>query len=168
MWPVLKPGWVNIDLFAKESDLQLDVRERWPFHDNSASVIYSEHFLEHLTYWEMEKVLSEAWRVLMSGGVFSLAIPNFLLFIQSYERRDAAVYRRLKEFRVPPEVMTPMDQLNYTFRQGGEHKYSYDFETLTKVLKAANFVSIVERSFDPTLDSAQREWETLYAQATKP
>jgi len=44
--------------------------------------------------------------------------------------------------------MTPMDQLNYTFRQGGEHKY--DVETLTKVLKAANFVSIVERSFDPT------------------
>jgi len=103
MWPVLKPGWVNIDLFVKEADLQLDVRERWPFRDNSASLIYSEHFLEHLTYWEMEKVLSEAWRVLMSGGVFSLAIPNFLLFIQSYERRDAAVYRRLKEFGVPPK-----------------------------------------------------------------
>jgi hypothetical protein len=44
----IKDGWVNIDL-NPAADLTLDLRERLPFPDDSFSIIYSEHFLEHLT-----------------------------------------------------------------------------------------------------------------------
>ena len=167
--PVIKEGWVNIDLYDNGSDLKLDLREPWPFSDRSVSIIYSEHVFEHFDYpFEARRLLSEAWRVLAPGGKFSLGVPDCEFAAKSYVTRDEDFHRRERENGLPPEVTTPMDHLNYTFRQRKEHKYSYDFETLTKVLTEANFVSVVRRSFDPTLDSAHREWGTLYADATKP
>ncbi len=166
--PIIKTGWVNIDLHSDRSDLKLDLREPWPFEDGSVSVIYSEHLFEHFEYpLEVRKVSSEAWRVLAPGGKFSLGIPDFEFAIKSYLSRDEEYHRRARELGVPSEVTTPMDYLNYTFRQGREHKYAYDLETLTKVLTEANFVSVARRPFDPTLDSARREWGTLYVDAWK-
>src|SRR5215831_11145736 len=43
----VKQGWVNVDLFNPQADLQLDLRELWPFADNSVCHIYSEHVFEH-------------------------------------------------------------------------------------------------------------------------
>src|SRR5215472_7118013 len=50
--PNLKPGWINIDLFDSHADLQLDLREKWPFADASVSCIYSEHVFEHFELHE--------------------------------------------------------------------------------------------------------------------
>src|SRR5215475_1447361 len=47
--PNVKTGWTNIDL-SGHADLHLDLREPLPFGDSSASIVYSEHFLEHLEY----------------------------------------------------------------------------------------------------------------------
>ena len=60
-----------------------------------------------------------------------------------------------------------MDYLNRDFRQGREHRYAYDFQTLTRVLTEAGFTSIVRRAFNPELDSRHREWGTLYIEARK-
>jgi predicted SAM-dependent methyltransferase len=167
--PVIKQGWVNIDLYSNEADLSLDIREPWPFSDRSASMIYSEHVFEHFDYpSETRKLLSEAWRVLEPGGKFSLGVPDCEFAVKSYLTRDEEFHRRERSNGVPTEVKTPMDHLNYTFRQRREHKYCYDFETLSKVLTDANFVSVVKRPFDRALDSPHREWGTLYVDATKP
>jgi hypothetical protein len=48
--PNIKAGWLNLDLFHPRADLALDMREAMPFHDNSVTIIYSEHFFEHLDY----------------------------------------------------------------------------------------------------------------------
>ena len=45
----VKPGFVNIDL-SNAADLTLDLREQLPFADGSCSLVYSEHFLEHIEY----------------------------------------------------------------------------------------------------------------------
>jgi predicted SAM-dependent methyltransferase len=106
--------------------------------------------------------------VLVPGGKFSVGVPDCEFRIKSYLSRDEEFYRHERAFGLPKEVTTPMDHLNYTFRQGREHKYAYDFETLTKVLTEAGFVKVVKRRFDPTLDSVRREWGTLYVDAAKP
>src|SRR5678816_1608978 len=45
----IKTGFVNIDS-NPAADLGLDLRESLPFENGSCSLIYSEHFLEHLVY----------------------------------------------------------------------------------------------------------------------
>jgi len=166
----IKPGWVNIDNSSEADVLHLDVREGLPFPDGSALIVYSEHFFEHLEYPdEALKFLRESWRVLIPGGVFSLGIPDFELEVTAYVTRDEEFYRvRRRHYMHPPWVDTRMHVLNHVFRQGADHKCSYDFETLAGELAEVGFVSIVRRPFDSSLDTLRREFGTLYVEARKP
>jgi hypothetical protein len=62
--PNRKPSWVNIDLLP-DVDVSLDMREPMPFPDNSVTIVYSEHFFEHLDYPSPAKqFLKECHRIL--------------------------------------------------------------------------------------------------------
>lgn len=162
----LKPGWINIDIDG-DAEFHLDMRRDLPFADASASVVYSEHFFEHLEYFsEAQRFLGEALRVLRPGGLFSVAVPDASLVLKSYVNSDYALLKTLTPYR-PDWSDTPMHQVNHAFRQGTEHKYSYDFETLASTLVKAGFATAERRHFDPELDSAKREFESLYVDARK-
>lgn len=174
--PCLKSGWINIDIDSPGADLQLDLREKLPFPDARASFVYCEHFFEHLEYPSSAmSFLRECWRVLKPGGVFSLGVPDTEWPIVSYATGDPAYFELARARFHPAWCNTRMHNLNYHFRQGREHKYAYDLETLTKILEEAGFVSVVRRPFNPELDSASRMVESLprktaglYVDARKP
>lgn len=169
-----KAGWVNIDL-REDADLQLDMRERFPFSDESVSTIYSEHFVEHLEYpAEVAHLLSESLRVLEPGGVFSVGVPDAEETLLRYASGElpALIEQWSKDERLqwfPPWVWTtPMHLVNFSFRQGREHKYAYDFGTLARVLTDAGLINVRRREFDPGIDSADRRDGTLYVDGCKP
>jgi predicted SAM-dependent methyltransferase len=174
--PCLKPGWINIDINAPQADLQLDLRERLPFPDASASIVYCEHFFEHLEYPSPAmNFLRECRRILKPGGILSLGVPDTEWPIVSYATGDPAYFDLVRARFHPAWCNTRMHNLNYHFRQEREHKYAYDLETLTSILEEAGFVSVVRRSFNPELDSPARMVESLprktaglYVDARKP
>jgi len=166
--PFPKPGWVNIDQ-CREADLRLDLRHRFPFYDNSVEMVYSEHVFEHMTYpHESFHFLHESLRVLKPGGVFSMGIPDSEWAVKAYVNGDTRYYELATKQWHPSECHTRMQHLNYHFRQGGEHKYAYDFETLSQVLKEAGFTAIERRDFNSQLDSELRREGTIYIDAKKP
>lgn len=167
--PNLKKGWINIDL-NREADLTLDLREGLPFADQCCAMVYSEHLLEHFDYPECARFLvQECYRVLERGGVFSVGVPDArwpLLEYAGVQRQG--YFERASELWHPEWCGTEMEHLNYHFRQGGEHRFAYDFITLEKLLAGAGFVEITHRSFDAMLDSQMRALGTLYVDARKP
>jgi predicted SAM-dependent methyltransferase len=166
--PNRKDGWINLDL-SKSADLRLDLREKLPFHNNSASIIYSEHFFEHLEYpHDAINFLKESLRVLKEGGLFSVGVPDTEWPIKSYANHENEYFQFAQQTWHPKWCNTRMHNLNYHFRQGQEHKYAYDYETLSQTLREAGFVSISKRQFDPTRDSEARKKGTLYIDAYKP
>ena len=168
---VIRVGWVNVDLFEAGADLRLDLREPFPFPDGTMLIVYSEHFLEHLEYpREVEHVLRESFRVLASGGRFSVGVPDAAASVRNYIRNDREGYARFAASNpnYPTWLQIPMHSLNYTFRQFGDHKYAWDEEILTMALEAAGFVRVRRRSFDPQLDSEHRRDGTLYMEGSKP
>jgi SAM-dependent methyltransferase len=92
--PNLKPGWVNIDLGARSPEvLTLDLRRDLPFPDACAEMIYGEHVFEHLEYpLDAQHFLREAWRILKSGGVLSLGVPDAELSLREYVDGDDAPF----------------------------------------------------------------------------
>ena len=78
-----KDGYINVDICNKEC-LQLDMREKLPFSDKSVSIIYSEHFLEHLPEQYALQFLNESFRVLIPGGLFSAGVPDGQVLLESY------------------------------------------------------------------------------------
>jgi predicted SAM-dependent methyltransferase len=165
---VRKTGWINIDV-TRTADLQLDLRKKLPFPDGSVSFIYSEHFFEHLEYpLDAETFLTESLRVLIPGGQFRVGVPDTEWPLNAYVNRDDGGYFEIARERWHPAYCnTKLHNINYHFRQGSEHKYAYDYETLAQVLSQAGFAKIEKSEFDPTLDSVHRKLGTLYANAFK-
>ena len=161
----VKEGWINIDP-AYENTLRLDVREPLPFPNGSAAIVYSEHVMEHLEYpLEAGKFMAESLRVLQPGGLFSFALPDFVMHIRAYLDNDQAFYQKLYSYPQDPWIRrTRMHTLNWIFRAYG-HKYAYDVETLLLVLTEAGFVKARQRKFDSALDSEDRRFGTMYVEA---
>ncbi len=164
-----KKDWLNIDL-SLEADLTLDMREPLPFSDNSCSIVYSEHLLEHLDYpGPATSFLKECCRVLQPDGIFNVGVPDTEWPIMEYAgTRDEGYFLFAKQSWHPKWCETKMEHINHHFRQGMEHRFAYDFVTLKSVLKKAGFVNVNLRQYDEKIDSEDRKRGTLYVDAKNP
>ena len=163
----IKDEWVNIDL-APGADLTLDVREPIPLKDGCCSMVYSEHLFEHLQHpRDTTRFLSEAFRLLEPGRVFSVGVPDTEWPLKAYSD-DKDSYFPTAENWHPPKCKTKLDHINYHFRQDGEHKYAWDFETLKNALEEMGFRNCTRRDPDPTRDNKSRFIGTLYVDCIKP
>lgn len=176
------PGWVNVDIFkAPGINCLYDCRNHMPFPDESAKAIFSEHFLEHLDYVEESPhFLSECKRVLKNKGVLRIIVPDAQAYLRGYcyEGWDDLIHLRslTTEKRDPfigTKYNTKMELINEVFRQNGEHKYAYDFETLSSLLYKHGFSSVFKQEFGKSLmpelciDARMRANESLYVEAVK-
>ena len=97
----------------------------------------------------------------------SVCVPNARNYIQAYiEKRH---FRSVETFYKPAIVDTGsfIDQVNYMAYMDGEHCYLFDEENLVNTLKLAGFSNIHMRTFDNSLDIVDRDYESIYALATK-
>lgn len=62
-------GWQN-------HDLDVDIRQRLPWHDGVAGFVFAEHVIEHVTAPHGMRFLGECYRVLRAGGVLRIAFPD--------------------------------------------------------------------------------------------
>ena len=160
-------GWVTIDRNS-HCDIRWDLRHGIPFPDESIEIVYSSHFLEHLTYEECQVFLDESLRVLKRGGMFSVSVPNVRIYAQAYldDSRDISDFIVFKPaFK---QTHSRIDYLNYITYMDGHHKYMFDEENLVNILAQKGFDHVRLREFDPELDSPHRNYESIYAIAGKP
>lgn len=71
------PGFVHVDAQpASHVDIVGPV-EQLPMDDNSVSLIYASHVLEHFGRYAYKAALKEWFRVLTPGGILRLSVPDF-------------------------------------------------------------------------------------------
>lgn len=172
------PDWCNVDGWPGDGvDHVCDLRGELPFSPERFDGIFAEHVFEHLRSEDAAAFLRECLRLLRSGSVLRLSVPDGELFIKNYSTDRAWMLEQLKsrewlDLRASSEL-TPMAMLNEVFRQANEHQFCYDYETLALCLLEAGFASVERVAFRQgglpglLIDAASRKVESLYVEARK-
>lgn len=137
-------GWINIDVlnlqeFAKRHHykfINMDIRQKLNFNDNSIDLIYSSHMLEHLTADEGFFFLRECHRILRSGGVVRIAVPDADKLIKYYQSNQLSMFDEINDGCSTSNFESA--KLWSLLFEG--HRIAYDFAGLKSVGENAGFV----------------------------
>jgi len=170
--PLRLDGWVNIDLSRSSTvDVIVDATQL-PAPDASCELIYSEHFLEHLSVESAVAFFRQSLRVLQSGGVLRTAMPSITSSIHRYlqdgDWKSDPIFERSPVMRA---VETRAEMINVCFRSWG-HQWLYDEEELERRLVQAGFSQVRVMAWGDSEHAALRGLETrpestLICEATK-
>jgi predicted SAM-dependent methyltransferase len=184
-------GWVNLDAYRAEGVTCVrDCRTKLALESGSARAIFSEHFVEHLDYYEQApRFLADCRRVLEPGGTLRIIVPDGEKYLRAYARGGWDAIRRFSSLtswdptsedrpsstlREVLPFRTKMEVVNFHFRQRGEHQFSYDYETLAQLLTECGFEGVHQRPFGSSavpglaIDRQARAAESLVVEATAP
>jgi len=175
-------GWLNTDVVLYNPvAVHLDATEVFPIANNQVDYVFSEHAIEHMSYWNGQNMLRESCRVLKPGGRIRISCPNLQFLIDLYTNPtqlhvDYMTATKPDWAPYPDPIFT----VNNYVRDWG-HQFIYDKKTLALCLEAAGFENITEHnimeSSDPelaNLEIASRmapgflQLETMTLEATKP
>jgi predicted SAM-dependent methyltransferase len=137
-----RPGWVNIDVHPN-ADVRMDLRRPLPFADGSASLIFCEHFCDHLEFpTTISAFLKECARVLEVGGRARFIMHDARDLMRAYVDRDVPYFEKAEHADA-----SMIESVNHLFRFNDFHRFLYDYELFEALLKRAGFTSVTRCAY---------------------
>lgn len=144
-----------------------------PCQNNSIEILYSCNMLEHLTKQEAILFLKEAKRVLITGGILRIAVPDLEFCIEQYMKlKDAN--RFMESLSCCVEDDTFAQRLKLALFGARNHKWMYDQKSLIDLLVKHDFRNPIvlkpgETRIKDThgLNLLEHAGYTLYIESTK-
>lgn len=132
-------GWVNMDIlplqqFAVSEGykfLQHDSTQAMPFANESVDLIYSSHFVEHLTYDEAKAFFIECKRVMKPDATMRVIVPDLQLLTSKYSDGTLHDYDQINI----ESSQNPTDGAKLWNLIFNGHKAAYDFATIKKLVE---------------------------------
>lgn len=123
-------GFVNVDIREDVNpDVVDDSLKLTKFEDNSVSLIYASHMLEHLSYEETKKCLSRWIQVLKKDGILRIAVPDLeSIFAHYFYHKDMGAIIKM---------IYGSQKHEFDF-----HKNGWTFESLKADLENAGFTNV--------------------------
>ena len=146
--------WINIDFHAESKDVKkVNILGGLPFEDNTTDVVYSSHFLEHLSQEQADFVLKESYRILKKDGIIRIVVPDLEDVCKEYLRVLELVSQNKKheeEYQwITVELLDQLVRVN----GGGKMGEMFSHITSTKNKNLAYYV--LSRTGDDLLKEKQ-------------
>lgn len=175
-----------------------DLRNGIPYLTSTFDVVYHSHFLEHLRRRHAPGFLKECRRVLKSGGVLRVVVPDLAYYFCQYEQSmhdpiahgqaiEALIDQMVRDKATGPnEQKGALKFIEKLIRGGAEkagerHLWMYDAISLKTLLMDLGFVNCTVQSavtsvipgwkefrLDADGDGIPRKPESLYMEAVRP
>lgn len=141
-------GYINVDAI-EGADVVDDCAKLSKFNDNSATVIYSSHLIEHFKHREVGNVLKRWYDVLGPGGMLRVATPDFRAIVECYLFHGE---------------MSPFLHLLYGDQKDeyNNHYVLFDENYLTELLKEVGFKSVARYDWRETDHSFIDDYSQSY------
>ena len=131
--------------------------------------------LEHLDRDEAKEFFKEARRVLMSGGIIRLSVPDLRLRMDNYFHDEDADKFIESTLLSRPKPKSLFEKIKYSIVGDRRHMWMYDGKSLCKMLDSHGFENpqVMKPGTtnipDPgSLDLNERAEESLYVEAINP
>lgn len=141
-----------------------DVTRRLPVPDGAARLVYCSHVLEHLPLDGLRAALVETHRVLRSGGIFRLVLPDLEYIIDAYkaDASDDAAIKFVKDTILGQESRPAGLKASVRDMLGNsQHRWMWDYKSLASELRAAGFTDVRRAAFgdnpEPALTAVEEE-----------
>jgi predicted SAM-dependent methyltransferase len=170
--------YVALDFFSRNTGYGADLRYPLLIDSEVFDGIFTEHTLEHLSYEEVARVLTECLRILKPGGKIRVIVPDLSLFAENYARKNDSWFREWERTVLGPRgrsMISNMEALSFVTQEYG-HRSAWDAETMERFLVRAGFTDIRRRApgegDDARLlrdrEDLDRTMVSLYLEARKP
>lgn len=139
-------GWkeIRLDIDPEvKPDIVADIRSMYQVLTESVDSVYASHVLEHLFDFEVPKALAEFYRVIKSGGLVCIGVPN----LKAVAWKVACGNLEGVLYESPAGPIAAIDCI-YGYRKFTKdnpnqmHKTGFTPNSLRKKMKAAGFVNI--------------------------
>ena len=145
-----------------------------PLKDSTVECIYTSHMIEHLSRDGVLSFLKEALRVLNSGGVLRIAVPDLNILLNEYlHSKDADQFMSSSAVQAPP-IKTIKQKIQLFISGYRHHQWMYDGVSLSKLLREVGFRDVVvcKNGFTKILNPGklnlyEREKQSVYVEGIK-
>lgn len=194
--PVSPAGWINIDRSPSltiaripgakallnycgvlqdvhmiewpSSIMRHDFTNGLPFNDRTVEAVYTSHALEHVYLDQVAAVLRECRRVLRSGGILRIALPDAeALARQLLETGDGRRYNE-KLLAQPAAAPTMMKRARGAFG-GHVHRWQPTQSLIGELLSDAGFSHITYHTFRegrlPDIAAVEHRLESIFVES---
>ena len=164
-----------ISFAMKENILWANATKRIPEKNASVDVLYSCHMIERIEKEGVENFFQEARRILKSGGIIRIAVPDIKYHVDNYLRdgdADEFIEASLLTRKSPKTII---EKIKYLIIGDRNHQWMYDGNSLCQLLLSAGFqepkvmeagsTNIIEPG---TLDLKERSPESVFVEAVNP
>ncbi len=137
-------GWLNTDYDPQlPMVMYLDARHHFPFKEETFDYIFSEHVIEHISYWDGLKMLTECFRVLKGSGKIRISTPDLAFLIDLTRSDKTDLQRAYIKWAANAFIPGAPDDnevfvINNFVRDWG-HTFIYDENTLRGAMTSAGF-----------------------------
>jgi predicted SAM-dependent methyltransferase len=172
---IIGPSQMDYIKFCQNKKIKwADATRHIPLPNDSVSLLYSSHMLEHLDRVEARYFLTEAYRVMMEGGVIRLVLPDLSKFIKLYnQNQDADEFVESTMMCIPNPKTLPQ-RLRMAFIGNRHHLWMYDGKSLSRLLERSGFKNVQILDVGQTiakdfglLDLHERANESVYVEGVK-
>lgn len=180
---LMLPGFLNLDIEPLTAPPGMAFRQwdlRWglPSDCRPVTFVNASHVLEHFPWTEAVSLVRAVHRVLQSGGVFRVAVPDLRLLVDAYLADQMDRFTAVQ----PPiyqQVQSPGLKLSFLLLGNNSHDCTRDHYTghqllldesgLRELLGAGGFASaaITRVAFDARYDAPNTENHSLVMEAVK-
>lgn len=154
--------------------VRLDATNEWPFGQEVATHVFSEHMIEHMTYDKGQRFLQQAFKAMVPGGKIRVSCPDLRFLVELWQNEAKGCLTPLQRAYIDrcagnpksAEVKRPTAcfVLNWFVRMGGEnggHMFIYDVDTLGRALLQAGFTHVVQHRLSMSADPELRDLEIV-------
>ena len=136
----------------------LDVTRPFPYDSGHFEAVFCSHLLEHLFPGEAESCAKEVFRVLRSGGIFRVSVPDLDRCVAEFDAGD-------------PDAFCDGVFESRQRRNKNQHHWMYNALSMSRLLQRAGFENVRRVEFQvgdcPDLERLDNRPHSLFMEATK-